>query len=227
MPRKIKNQISTPELISLYNGGASELSLSRKYGCSRGAIRSRLVAGNVTIRSRSEASIVSARNFTLEQRKERTKKANAALRGSKNRTETKIKRAQYYEKHVELRQSKYELEFDDALRRHNIVFKPQKSFNVYNIDFAFEDRKIALEIFGGIWHGSGRHVEKFNKKSELLIEDGWTIVVVWCRGGLDSDAVIDYISSIDTSTPRHYVITGNAKESRIGKNRLNYIPRLI
>lgn len=226
MPRKIKNEIPTIELLRLYSNGSSELSLSKLYCCSRGAIRSRLIAGGAKIRTRSEASIISAAHFTPAQRKKRAEKANIALRGSKNSIETKIRRSKYYEKHVELRQSRYELEFDTALHKHKIDFVPQKSFNVYNIDFALVDKKVAVEIFGGVWHGSGRHVDKFNEKSRLLLDDGWVIVVVWCRGGINSDALIDFISNVDTSTPRHYVVNGYARKSKIGKNKLTYVPEI-
>lgn len=227
MPRKLKKEINIPELIRLYNDGESELALSKFYYCSRRAIRNRLLSSGTTVRSRSEANVESAKRIPVDLRRLRVEAANNAARGKIQSDEHRMKIAMHYESYPECRQSKYEREFQSFLIRNNIEFVPQKAFNRYNVDFAFEKERIAVELFGGIWHGSDRHVDKFNRKSKLLFSMGWSIVVVWCRGGLAPDKITNYIDTIDKNAPpRHYVISGYAKQSRIGNKKIDYLPSL-
>ena len=62
----------------------------------------------------------------------------------------------------------------------------------------------------------------FNKKSSLLLDAGWSIVVAWCRGGMDETALFEYINTIEDKEPKHHVISGFAKRSKIGSEKITY-----
>ncbi len=222
-----RKQLPEKKIIERYVSGESCNSIAKSFGVSRHAINNRLHNNNINIRRQIEANQLFSSSLSREEHKKKTLSANIALRGTNNTNEHRCKIAEYYELHPEMRQSRYEREMQNYLEESKIKFKPQKAFSRYNTDFAFEDRRIVLEIFGGVWHGSGRHVNAFNKKSDLLFSHGWIIVVAWCRGGVDPKAIYEYISGIDNKIPRHYVISGYAKPCKIGKKKLNYIPSLL
>ena len=86
-------QLPNQEIISLYESGMSELALAQKFNVSRGAIRNRLRDSGTHIRGQSEANVVSMGQMTLEERQNRTRSANNALRGAKQCVEGRRKRA--------------------------------------------------------------------------------------------------------------------------------------
>jgi very-short-patch-repair endonuclease/endogenous inhibitor of DNA gyrase (YacG/DUF329 family) len=46
---------------------------------------------------------------------------------------------------------------------------------IYNIDFAFPDIKLAVEIDGGNWHTSDKKIEIDGEKQDYLLSQGWEI----------------------------------------------------
>jgi very-short-patch-repair endonuclease len=49
----------------------------------------------------------------------------------------------------------------------------------FNIDVAIPHLKLAIEVQGGHWHTSPRHVEQERRKSEHLQANGWSLVELW------------------------------------------------
>lgn len=143
-----RKDLPIKEIIDMYNNGTSELAIAKKIGVSRCAIRQRLNENNVKIRTPSEASFVSAKQFTPEQRKARAKKANDTLRGVKQSVSSRIKRAEYIENNTMENIIGFgEIEFKNELERKSINYTWQKAFHVYSLDFLIGN--VAIELKGG------------------------------------------------------------------------------
>ena len=163
--KKNVKQLPDNEIISLYESGLSELELSNRFNVGRPTIRKRLVDAGIKIRSQSEANIVSMGRMTLEQRKQRAKKANDTLRGGRQSKEACIKRSITAERFPDESHIGFgEKEFKDILESLSIDFIWQKSCDVYSIDFAIGD--VAVELKSGRT-GTSRADQKRNRIKNL------------------------------------------------------------
>ena len=146
--KSTRKELPTQEIIEMYKNGISELAIAKKIGVSRCAIRQRLNENNVEIRTPSEASSISAKQFTPEQRKARAKKANDTLRGAKQPISSRIKRAKHIERNTMENIIGFgEIEFKNELERKSITHIWQKAFHVYSLDFLIGN--VAIELKGG------------------------------------------------------------------------------
>lgn len=138
-------QLPDSEIISLYKGGMSELAISNKFNVSRNVIRLRLINGGVHIRGQSEANIASAANMTFEQRQDRARAANNALRGTKQCVKGRRKRATNLESiGYENMTGMGEEDLKNMLESRSINFTWQKACDIYSIDFAIGN--VAVEL---------------------------------------------------------------------------------
>ena len=150
IPRIRKNlkQLPDDEIIAMYKSNLSELHISKHFNVSRAAIRNRLKQAGIEIRSQSQANIVSMARMTSEQRKQRAKKANDALRGATQCREGREKRSRGIEINSYENMIGFgEKEFKKALEDRGINFVWQKSCGIYNIDFAIGN--VAVELKSG------------------------------------------------------------------------------
>jgi very-short-patch-repair endonuclease len=112
--------------------------------------------------------------MTLEQRKERAKAANNALRGGKQPIAGRIKRA------IGLESTGYEQmigfgekEFSNLLTERGIKFVWQKAVHIYSLDFAIGN--VAVELKAG---NSGYWPDVLRNRVKNLSELGWRILYV-------------------------------------------------
>lgn len=153
-----KKNIPETEVIEMYTSGVSEQAIAKHFNVSRCVIRQRLVSANVKIRTASEACRLSAQQFTLEQRKLRTQKANEASKGSKAKIESKIKRSKFIEKNPMENIIGYgEREFRDKLISQQIPHTWQKSFYQYSLDFLIDG--VAVELKSGTFNRGNHDVK--------------------------------------------------------------------
>jgi hypothetical protein len=106
----------------------------------------------------------------------------------------------------------------------------QKAVGPYNIDIAA--KPIAVEIFGGHWHGSGRHVARAPKRFRYLLDQGWPFVIVWAdarHAPLTPDAAqyivtfAEFVRSHPTARREYRVIWGTGEEATPVKPQLNKV----
>lgn len=64
--------------------------------------------------------------------------------------------------------------FMEVLKNKNLKYEFNYSFGIYNIDFAFVENKIALEI-DGQQHLKPERIESDARKDKLLIDNGWIV----------------------------------------------------
>lgn len=164
------------EITDRYLHGESELALSQAYGMSRTAIRRRLLKAGVTPRSYSEANLLRAANLTLEQRKEQARAANDTWRGTQVDQDVLIRKAvTRQERRTNISPAEQLLAV--WLHDRGIETIPQQALGTYNIDLGVEP--MAIEIFGGNWHASGKHAKRHLRRCQYILDQGWSLAIVW------------------------------------------------
>lgn len=94
-----------------------------------------------------------------------------------------------------------------------------KAIGPYNVDLAFE--RVAVEVFGGGWHGGGRAAARWPNRIRYILDQGWSVIVVWSekyRQPLDVGAaqyIIAFIEEARRNPPaigQYRVIRGDGQE---------------
>lgn len=171
--------IDNESLIARYAAGESELALSKAYNLARSGVRGRLLKAGMKIRSQSDFMIARMAKLPKSERIRLSQSARAAIKGRTQSMEEKIKRALTVERHAANRIMPKEADMAAWLRGAGIEVIHQKAIGPYNIDVAVPETRIAVEIFGGTWHSSGRHAKRYSPRIEYLLGKKWLPVIVW------------------------------------------------
>jgi very-short-patch-repair endonuclease len=130
------------------------------------------------IRNGSEANILRFQNMPKESRMALAFNAHAAVRGKKQSVEHRLKIAATRAVNPS-NVSKYEIAVADWLKVRGIETIPQMNLGIYNIDLAIAESRIAVEVFGGNWHFTGKHAAIYSKRVKYITSQGWSVVVIW------------------------------------------------
>jgi very-short-patch-repair endonuclease len=103
-----------------------------------------------------------------------TRKAHQASRGKPKSHQTKIKMALSKQQHPRL--SPGENSVTRIFNATSLNFIPQMAIDIFNIDVALPQLKIAIEVNGGHWHDSEPHRNGDEKKRLYLASLGWQVV---------------------------------------------------
>lgn len=161
-------------LVSEYAAGASVNALAAKYGAARSTIERRLTRRGIILRGLTDANRMSMAVRSPGENARNTAAAHAASRGRKATIEERCRTALTKERrqsHV----SPAEMLLAEWLADLGPV--PQKAIGPYNVDLAIDP--VAVEIFGGGWHASGRHAARTPKRFRYLFDAGWNVLVIW------------------------------------------------
>lgn len=214
-----------------YVAGESEKKLSEEIGVGRGVFRRRLLKAGITPRSYHAAQKLAwaSRTDPVERAKVYAA-AHAAVRGTK-KTTTALANAAAGREAACSGVSAAENIMVDLLRESGISdITQQKAVGVYNVDIALNEFPIAVEIFSGGWHSSGRHFARHIKRFRYLLDQGWCAVVIWVDGRrypLDiraAEYVVSLTKRFSTDNPpcRAYrVISGDGETLPPRKSHLN------
>lgn len=210
---------------SMYQNGESENAISKHFGCSRGAIRSRLTDAGIVPRTQGEAEKLKWSQMSEEVRAKQVKNAHIAVKGSTRSIAAGETLAQTRQR------LKYdhligfgEVEFCKLLSDRGIDFVHQQAVQVYNVDFAIGN--IAVELSAD----RGRYT-MFNpkeiKRAKNLLESGYHVVAVEFDAVESlikcSDDVISFINEAQSLEPficEYWVIKCSRKDYTITKNNL-------
>ncbi len=179
-------------LVSMYESGMSINALAKHFNVARTAIIPRLNRLGVILRSRSDQEHIKWDRMTSEQRQNQYSQAHNAARGRVVTTATKTKHALTVQK-KRLHISDTEHALREMLHARGIDSTPQKAVGPYNIDLAVPP--VAIEIWGGRWHWSGRHHARCEQRLRYLMENGWHVLILpiipprW----LLEDSVVDFV----------------------------------
>lgn len=216
-------------LVRLYHQGVSIKRLGELNGIDRSAITRRLRDAGVPIRGRSESMYIRMAQTTAKDRQWLTAAANAVQRGVPKTWDdlcTKAIGRQQRLSHV----APAEQMLAKWLRQRGAPITPQLAIGPYNVDIGIHEPPIAVEIFGGGFHGSGKHAIRMHKRTKYLLNQGWTLIIVWVDGRADplTEAVADYVvalaqqpSSDPSIRSRYRVIGGNAQPATVRSTHFN------
>lgn len=174
----VKILLDVDDLVKKYLGGMSELELSKKLAVSRTIIRTRLIGAGIKRRTQSEANFVMSAKMTRAQRLARTKAAHDAVRGTHKSFEARCSNAKTRE-NLKHNISPVEDELAKFFNQVGFSVTQQKAVGPYNLDIALEEGRIAVEVFGGYFHGYGHHKSRFFDRTKYILDNGWAVVIVW------------------------------------------------
>ena len=177
MPTKIEIP-NLDNLINRYLAGETEQKLAREVGIDRGVLRRNLIKSGITPRTMSQAISLRMSQMSIENRHAITANAHIAAKGRHAPIEELEARAIVRQNSCST-QSPTERKFINLIRKKGITVTPQKACGKYNIDIAIESDSIAVEIYGGSWHATGRAAFRDKKRIPYLLDAGWHLVIVW------------------------------------------------
>jgi hypothetical protein len=165
------------EIVRRYRAGGSEPALSAAFGIARGGIRKRLIEGGIRIRGRSRGALNRFRRMSPEARLALAKPSHAAVRGVPKGEEQPCKIAITRRvRPVQVGPSERAVRGWPGAFGAGVV--PREAVGRYDVDPALAEGRIAVEIFGGNRHASGRHAPRFRPRIEYLADRGRHTVVV-------------------------------------------------
>ncbi|MCW2922255.1 MAG: hypothetical protein JWL76_2129 [Thermoleophilia bacterium] len=189
------------DLTSRYSAGESENSLAKTHGVSRGVIRRTLLANGIEPRGSAAANRLLANSRTPEQHRASVAAAHEARRGQRDSFETLCRRAATRQKR-QLGMSPYEQLLAAWLTERGLDATPQRAIGPYNADLGVEG--VAVEVYGGRWHNSGRHAERAPRRCRYILEEGWSLLVIWvdARSHPLTEATADRVVELVEQTRR-------------------------
>lgn len=229
--RRFVRDLDSGSIIARFNAGESVKAIAGSSGVSRNVIVRILQENGVTPRNRSEGMYARMAATSPEERIALSAAAHAAVRGVPRSEEELIQRARTRETCLTVT-SRVEIAAAEMLVARGFDVCAQKAVGKYNIDIAITEPRIAVEFFGGMWHGHGRHAARFNERSEYILDSGWTLVIIWILRDypLESGA-IDYIVSLaeklrstEPTRCEKHVIRGDGNFTTTGCSNLKYRP---
>lgn len=218
-------QLPNELIASQYNTGISELELSKLHNVSRGTIRRSLIKSGVQIRGQSEANIVSLGRMTFEERQQRTKSANNALRGAKQPRSGCLQRAITAESCANKHHIGHgEEDFAKLLAESGVNYIRQKAVDIYNIDFCIGN--VAVELKHGRVNKSGG-TDIVRGRIKKLRECGFITVYVYFHAVEDLAANfsniiahVNILNSNPSSLGEYWVIWSRFKDVSVFRNNL-------
>lgn len=219
------------EIVRLYNSGMSVKALAAKFGVSRNVIDRRLKRANIIPRGRSESMFVRMSQTSPEERMRLTAFAHDAKRGVPEPFDRRCQIAATRERTLS-GSTPAEVDFCNSLIDRGFKCILQKAVGSYNIDIAIIEPPIAVEIFGGGWHHSGRHAARYRKRIEYLIDCGYTPIIIWVGKNWPLGiGAIEYIialsqklSSGEADGREEHVIRGDGYLCSVGDRKFNCFP---
>jgi very-short-patch-repair endonuclease len=226
----IRNDIDTNDIIKLYLSGIGYYEVGKILGCSPPLVRRRLVSAGINIRSQGEQLAITQQSRGIEWRTANTNAAHDALRGMTRTQEDRCKVAITREL-KQLGVAGHETKLSDWLNCNGIEVIQQKSVGMYNIDLALPEFSIAVEVFGGHWHLSGRHAARLPERHKYIRDHGWLPVYIWATTAKPlSFACADYLIALcermrggESLIGEKHVIWGNGQRITRGQFNLDHL----
>ena len=161
-----------------YPGGL--LGYSKLIGIERNTLRWRFIKAGLPLKTCKQSIDDFNKNASKEFQIARSASAHNAVRGSKRTIIDRERRAIGVQEKQRL--SVDEIIFNQLLRYYGVKTSPLFAVGIYNIDIAVPDRKIAIEINGGGWHGTDKKITQDTEKRKFLESIGWQVFTIWTQG---------------------------------------------
>lgn len=151
--------------------------LAREHGVSDTALRHAFYRRGLDVRTRSDNQRHLASLRTADERLENARAAHAAVRGAQRTHDELVRRAITRQARPDAFMSAIEAPLLDILHDRGIVATPQLAIDKYNVDIAFAS--VAVEVYGGSWHNSGRAAQRFMERTHTILNRGWHLIIIW------------------------------------------------
>jgi len=229
-----RKSLNTDDLVRLYQSGLLYVDIAKKFGVSWMAIRRRILGAGIKSKSYAEVQRIKASRMTPEERSRCAAAAHEAVRSRRHSFKEKCQRAKTRE-HLGLGISRIEIIVAEKLREKGFGIILQKAIGPYNVDIAITELSIIVEIFGGHWHTASRHADRFKKRFNYLLNQGWLPIIVWISRSYPlEDGAIKYIISFaekirrgETMRRQEHMIYGNGEVASLGKRKFNGLPIIM
>lgn len=161
-----------------FQEGSSVKAVAERFGVQRNTITKLLHKHGITPRSRRDAMLLRMAQATPEERLRLTEAAHAARRGRSVPEQARIRIAEGRER-AKAHASDDARLLAGCIEALNIPVTLEKAVGPYNIDIAFNECPVAVEIQGGNWHAHGRHGARIAERREYILSRGWHLVEIW------------------------------------------------
>lgn len=228
---RIKLSYNAQNIVKLYESGIGYYEVAKITVETVRNVRATLVSAGIDIRSQGEQLRLTQQRRGIEWRTANTNAAHDAVRGMSRTEEDRCKGAVTREVKL-LGASQDETSLADWLRsRLPVEIVQQKAVGRYNIDIAIPAYSIAVEVFGGHWHLSGRHADRLPKRHKYIRDHGWLPVYIWATTAKPlSFACADYLIALCERASRgesligeKHVIWGNGQRITGGQFNLDHL----
>lgn len=169
-----RRAVDVDDLIQDYLAGTSINKLAKRWKVSRIVIYHRLREQSVPIRGRGEAERLKWAQMDGVARRRQIQAAHRAACGRKATFEERTLRAVTMQRLGHL--NPVEQRLANWLAEHGIGTIAQQAIGPYNCDLGAHP--VAVEIFGGQWHFSDRHLARLPQRVRYLFDAGWHQLVV-------------------------------------------------
>lgn len=157
----------------------SSTEIGAMYGVQSSVICRWLKENGIARRSCSEAKKLDMARWSYEDRLRITAASRKLFEGKERTPEDRHKRAKGVERKAKL--SKYEATLLSALHDKGLHPIPQMAVGKFNIDLAFPEQLLAIELHGGCWHNTPKKRFHDEAKRAYLEPLGWRIIVIRAR----------------------------------------------
>ena len=209
------------DALRLYKAGESAQKLAHEFKVNPTTFGRWLRARGVQVRSRSEAALLRDQAMPAESRKARAEASHAARRGRKNGPRMGLQRAMTVES-IGRAATRDEAELAFWLARRGYVPVLQKAVGVYNVDLAFEELRVAVEL-NGITHQVPFYADARADpvvRLEYLLDAGWNVLEIVTHPAryrlrpVAAEYVISFLDvarSNESARGEHFMVTGNGE----------------
>ena len=165
-------------IIARYIAGETEQSLALEFNLARTVMRRRLLEAGIKPRTISDTMLTRWANVTPEQREAMLGPAHKAVTGRPQTIEF-LQRCALGRERTKKAATPVETTLANWLRDYGLNITQQKAIGIYNIDVAVNEPPVAIEIFGGNFHSSGRHAARFHERYKYILDSGWSVLIIW------------------------------------------------
>lgn len=168
-----KNKYNWNEIQNFYNDGNSLRDIEKKYGISSGAIYKKIKKGILKTRNKSDATKLSHKNKPRILSEETKKKISESRIKYLKENPDKVP---YLLNHYSKGESYPEEYFDKIFKNNNLKYEKQLQISIYQLDFAFIENGINIEIDGEQHYVDNRIIESNKRKDIFLKDNGWDVI---------------------------------------------------
>lgn len=169
------------ELRTLYEDQLlSSTQIAVRYGASFASVCKWLADYGIPRRTPSEAKRLDMARFSREERLRIVANSHAAMAGRPQTDQHRNRIATTRQQTIA--PSKHEAVLIAALQAQGLTPVHEYAIHRYNVDLAFPDAKLAIEVHGGNWHrNSPAKMAQDAKKRSYLHGEGWRLLAFFTR----------------------------------------------